>query len=50
MTSQESELPVEQKTGFVTCCYDGKWWVASVLQLDADNNEVRVMFLHLQCS
>ena len=46
VTSRESELPVEQISGFVTCCYGGQWWVACVLQLDADNNEVRVTFLH----
>ena len=46
VTLWESELPVKQITGFLTCCYDGQWWVACVLQLDADNNDVRVTLLH----
>ena len=46
VTSYESEIPLEQISGFVTCFYDGQWWVACVLQLNADNDEVRVTLLH----
>ena len=46
VTLWESELQVEQITGFLTCCYDGQWWVACVLQLDADNNDVKVTLLY----
>ena len=46
VTSQESELPVEQISGFVTCYYNEHWWVACVLQLHADTSEVKLTFLH----
>ena len=46
VTSRGSELSVEQISGFVTCVRDEQWWLACVLQLDVDNNEVRVTFLH----
>ena len=36
VTSCESELPVEQILGFVTCYYNEHCWVACVLQLHAD--------------
>lgn len=35
-----TNLPVEWISGFVTSFYDGQWWVASVLQPDANNNDV----------
>ena len=44
--SCESDLPVEQISGFVTCSYNGHWWVACVLQLYGDTSEVRLTFLH----
>ena len=46
VASCESELPVEQISGFVTSSYNGHWWVACVLQLYADTSEVRLTFLH----
>ena len=46
ITSQESELPVKQISGFVTCYYNEHWWVAYVLQLHADTSEVKLTFLH----
>ena len=46
VASCERELPVEQILGFVTCSYNGHWWVAYVLQLYADTSEVRLTFLH----
>ena len=44
----ESELPLEDISGFVVCMYEDKWWVACVLQVDEDNNTVTVNFLHPQ--
>ena len=38
VTSCESELPVEQIAGFVTCYYNEHWWVACVLQLYPDTS------------
>ncbi len=46
VASSESELPLKQISGFVTCLYDEKWWIACVLQVDADHDEVTVNFLH----
>lgn len=42
----ESEVLIEQISGFASCVYDGNWWVASVLQLNAENNDVWMTFLH----
>ena len=44
----ESELALEDISGFVACMYKDKWWVACVLQVDEDNNTVTVNFLHPQ--
>ena len=30
----------------MTCIYDGEWWLACVLEVDAENGEVKVTFLH----
>ena len=46
VTSCESELPVEQISGYVTCYYNEHWWVACVLQLYPDTIEERLTFLH----
>ena len=40
-----NELTLEEITGFVTCIYDDQWWVACVLQTEA-NDKVKVSFLH----
>ena len=42
----ENELLPEEIKGFVTCTYNGKWWLACVLQVSDDNEEVCVSFLH----
>ena len=46
VTKQGRELEIDQITGFVTCVYDGEWWLACVLDVDSDNAEVKVTFLH----
>ena len=38
----ENELTLEEISGFITCSYDDQWWVACVLQLDSDNETVKV--------
>ncbi|SMN01563.1 hypothetical protein SPONN_2634 [uncultured Candidatus Thioglobus sp.] len=45
VTAMGSQLPLEQISGFVTCCYEEQWWVACVLQLDAEKDEVKVAVL-----
>lgn len=42
----ENELLPEEIKGFVTCVYDKEWWVACVLQVSEDSEEVCVSFLH----
>ena len=46
VTVSEDELTPEEITGFITCVYDKQWWVACVLQMDVDCEEVTVSFLH----
>ena len=41
-----NELTFENVSGFVTCCYNEQWWLACVLQLDADCGTVKVTMLH----
>lgn len=43
----ENELTLEEISGFVTCSYDAvQWWLACVLELDMDNDVVKVALLH----
>jgi len=46
VTLVENELLPEEIKGFVTCAYDEEWWVACVLQVFEDSEQVRVSFLH----
>ena len=41
----DSEIPIEQVSGFVTCAYQQKWWVACVLQVDKENAETQLTLL-----
>ena len=46
VAKQDSELVIDSISGFVTCTYDRKWWLACVLNVDAENAEAKVTFLH----
>ncbi len=46
VSKQERELEIDEISGFVTCCYDSEWWLACVIDVDIDNAEVKVSFLH----
>ena len=46
VTKQDSELEIDEISGFVTCVYEGEWWLACVLDVDIENAEVTVSFLH----
>ena len=48
VTKQESEIAVEAISGYVTCSYNARWWLAFVLNVDVENAEVRVTLLHPQ--
>ena len=39
-------MEIDQISGFVTCKYDSAWWFVYILNVDADNAEVEVTFLH----
>ena len=39
-------LAWEAINGYVTCEYDNHWWLALVLDLDMENDEVQLKFLH----
>ena len=45
VTKQSSELEIEEISGFVTCVRDEEWWLASVLEVDIPNAEIKVSFL-----
>ena len=44
----ETELALEDISGFVVCIYVGQWWVACALQVDENNSAVKVNFLFQQ--
>ena len=46
VAKQDSELEIDEISGFVTCIYDGEWWLACVLEVDGENGEIKVTFLH----
>lgn len=46
MSKDDDEITPEQLSGYVTCLYDQKWWVAYVLEVYADKAQVKVSFLH----
>ena len=48
VTKQESELAVDDISGYITCVYDAQWWLDLVLETDKENAEVKVTFLHPQ--
>ena len=46
VTIQETELEIDSISGYVTCEYNGEWWLAFVLAVDRENSEVKLTFLH----
>ena len=46
VTDEEDNIPVELISGFITCVFAGEWWLACVLQLSEDENQVEVTLLH----
>ena len=46
VSCEDDDVPVESISGFVTCVVDREWWLACVLQLSPDENQVRVTLLH----
>ena len=46
VTVQEGDLVLEEIKGFVTCAYNGCWWLACVLQVNEDNDIVSMSLLH----
>ena len=41
-----NELDIADISGYITCVYNSKWWLACVLETDKENAEVIVMLLH----
>ena len=46
VTIQEGDLVLEEIRGFVTCAYNDDWWLACVLQVDEDSEEISASLLH----
>lgn len=46
VVAAETELPLENIKGFITCIYNEHWWLACVLQIDSEEHEVKVSILH----
>ena len=42
----KNAIPPESITGFVTCLCEENWWLACVLEVCSDTNEVKLTFLH----
>ena len=40
------ELEIDAVSGYVTCEYNTQWWLAFVLEVDDENAEVKLNFLH----
>jgi hypothetical protein len=39
-------IELKDITGFVTCIYDNFWWLACVLFVSEESNDVKISFLH----
>ena len=46
VTLAKNDIPPESIAGFVTCLYDGNWWLACVLEVCSDTKDVKLTFLH----
>jgi len=46
VVTADSELPFNKIKGFVTCAYDGHWWLACVLETNTEELEVKLSFLY----
>ena len=46
VTTETTEIPFDQIHGFVTCMYNGFWWLACVLSTDERAESVNLSFLH----
>jgi len=46
VTATEDELDIEDIQGFITCVHNEQWWLACVLTVNEEDNDVRASFLH----
>ena len=46
VTSADSEIPLENISGFVTCAYQQNWWLGCVLKVEPEDSLVTVTLLH----
>ena len=46
VTLVKNANPPESIAGFVTCMYDENWWLACVLGVCSDTNQVKLTFMH----
>lgn len=46
VTKLEGELLISDIKGYVIAVYDEKWWLTCVIDTDADDNKVKLSFLH----
>lgn len=46
VTKEEAEIELEEIKGYVTCIYDKEWWLACVLSVNYDTEEIKINFLH----
>ena len=45
VSKSSTDLEMEEVTGYVTCNYRSKWWVAQVLEKDSENGELKLSLL-----
>jgi len=46
VTTGDTVLSLDEIRGFITSVYEQKWWLACVLEIDTEDLEVKVTFLH----
>ena len=46
VSSAKNDIPPNSIVGFVTCLCNGHWWLACVLEVNQEDNLVRLTFLH----
>ena len=46
VTKSASDLELSEVSGYVTCVHNNWWWLACVLETDAENVEVKLTLLH----
>ena len=47
ITTDKRQLEIDEIRGFVTCEYEGHWWLGCVLSVQENTEEIKFCFLYL---